>query len=129
MSVDDRLTIVTRAERDRAILELHGELDLAGAPLLTAELQRGQVAHARAVVLDLQNLQFIDSAGLRVILAKHEDAVVRGQEFALTQGSQQVQRLLSVAGVEEHLRVIASPEDLLLEDANGSAGAGSASPS
>jgi anti-anti-sigma factor len=124
MTVDDRLTIVTRAERDGAILELHGELDLAGAPLLTAELQRGEVARAGAVVLDLQDLQFIDSAGLRVILAKHGDATERGQGFALTQGSPQVQRLLAVAGVSEHLPTIASPEDLLLGDANGS-GAGS----
>jgi anti-anti-sigma factor len=128
MTVDERLTIVTRAERDRAILELHGELDLAGAPLLAAELQRAQVARAGAVVLDLQNLQFIDSAGLRVILAEHEDATERGQEFALTKGSPQVQRLLAVAGVSGHLRTIASPEDLLLKDANGSGAAAPGSP-
>jgi anti-anti-sigma regulatory factor len=49
-----------------------------------------------------------------VILAAHESARQRGQEFALTRGSDQVQRLLSIAGVDEHLRIIDSAEDILV---------------
>ena len=37
------------------------------------------------VVLDLQDLQFVDSAGLRVILAAHERSRHEGKELALTQ--------------------------------------------
>jgi len=110
MSADDRLQIVTRAEPDRVVLELHGELDLAGAPALTGELGRSQVARAGAVVLDLQNLVFIDSSGLRVILETHEGALERGQYFAVTEGSPQVRRLLSIAGVDGHLHTLPSAE-------------------
>jgi anti-sigma B factor antagonist len=65
-------------------------------------------------VLDLQDLEFIDSTGLRVLLTAHERSRERGQEFAITPGSQQVQRLLSITRVDEHLRVIASPDELLV---------------
>ena len=62
------------------------------------------------VVLDLDDVHFIDSAGLRVVLAAHERKVERGQRLALTPGSPQVQRLFSIAGVSGHLQTIASAD-------------------
>jgi anti-sigma B factor antagonist len=96
------------------VLGLHGELDLLGAPLLQREIKSAEIEAKGIVVLDLQDLQFIDSAGLRVILAANEHSQRHGQEFALTRGTEQVQRLFTIAGVSEHLRIIASPDELLV---------------
>lgn len=112
MTADKHLRIDVRNEQDRVVLALHGELDLVGAPLLQAEVDDPAVEAAPMIVLDLEDLQFIDSSGLRVILSAHERARERGQAFALTRGSQQVQRLLSIAGVSGHLKIIASPDEL-----------------
>jgi hypothetical protein len=38
----------------------------------------------------------------------------RGHELAITPGSQQVQRLLTVTGVSDQLRIIAAPDELLV---------------
>ncbi len=95
-------------------MSLHGELDLASAPLLREEIEGAEAVAAELLVLDLEDLKFIDSTGLRVVLEAHERAGEREQRFAVTRGSQQVQRLLSVTGVDEHLRILASPEDLLV---------------
>jgi anti-sigma B factor antagonist len=103
-----------RNEADRIVLGLHGELDLLGAPLLQQEIESAEIEATGIVVLDLQHLQFIDSAGLRVILAAHERSQQQGQEFALTRGTEQVQRLFAIAGVSEHLRIILSPDELLV---------------
>ena len=51
------------------MLSLHGELDMASAPLLQSKLESAEIEAAAIVVLDLQELQFIDSTGLRIILA------------------------------------------------------------
>ena len=96
------------------MLSLRGELDLASAPLLQGEIEGSEVVGAAIVVLDLQDLQFVDSAGLRVILAAHERSRQQGKELALTPGSEQVQRLFTIAGVSEHLRIIGSPDELLV---------------
>jgi anti-sigma B factor antagonist len=114
VTVQDQLLIDIRYEKDRAVLSLRGELDLASVPLLQGEIEGSEVAAADIVVLDLQELEFIDSTGLRVLLSAHERSHERGQEFAITPGSQQVQRLLSITRVDEHLRVIASPDELLV---------------
>lgn len=114
MEVEEHLRIDVRHEQDRIVLGLHGELDLVGAPRLQSEIEDPGFDSTGMVVLDLQNLQFIDSAGLRVILSAHERSRARGQGFALTRSTQQVQRLLNIAGVDEHLSIIASPDDLLV---------------
>jgi anti-anti-sigma factor len=110
----EHLRIDVRSEPDRVVLELHGELDLLGAPLLQQEIEKAEIQATGIVVLDLKDLEFIDSAGLRVILAAHERSRQHGQELALTPGSEQVQRLFTIAGVNEHLRIILSPDEMLV---------------
>jgi anti-sigma B factor antagonist len=114
VAVQDQLRIVVRHEQDRIVLGLHGELDLASVPLLESEIQSAEMNTTRMVVLDLEDLQFMDSAGLRTILSAHECSQERGQKFALTRGPQQIQRLLAITGVSEHLRIIASPDEMLV---------------
>jgi len=106
--------VEVRQGEDRVVLGLHGELDLLGAPMLEEEISKAQAQAPDIVVLDLGDLQFVDSAGLRVILAAHERSRREGREFALTQGTEQVQRLFTIAGVSEHLRIIGSPDDQLV---------------
>lgn len=98
---------------DRVVLRLHGELDLAGAPALAAQIQKAEANNHAALVLDLEDLSFIDSSGLRVILTAHERAQQRKAEFAVTRGSQQVQRLLTTAGVGDYLNTVDSADETL----------------
>ncbi|HUB36764.1 MAG TPA: STAS domain-containing protein [Solirubrobacteraceae bacterium] len=114
MSVGEHLRIEVRRDRDRTVLALHGELDLLAAPQLQREIERCEGNPADTLVLDLDDVRFIDSAGLRVILAAHQRAGERGGRMALTPGPEQVQRLLSIAGVGDRLQTIASPDALLV---------------
>jgi anti-sigma B factor antagonist len=113
-SPGEHLRIDVRNESDRIVLGLHGELDLLGAPLLQEAIDRADGEAGSIMVLDLQDLQFVDSAGLRVILAAHERSRENGRELALTPGTEQVQRLFTIAGVNDHLRIIASPDELFV---------------
>jgi stage II sporulation protein AA (anti-sigma F factor antagonist) len=114
MATDDHLQIDVRHEHDRRVLCLRGELDLASAPLLQREIESDESGATTTVVLDLEQLKFIDSTGLRVILLAQEHSREHSREFAVTRGSQQVQRLLAITGVSEHLRIITSSDELLV---------------
>jgi anti-anti-sigma factor len=114
VGAQEHLSVDARRERDRVVLRLAGELDLASSPILERALEAPEIAQTPLLVLDLDGLRFVDSTGLRIILLAHESARGRGQEFAITPGSAQVQRLLSITSVAEHMRVIASPDDLLV---------------
>jgi anti-anti-sigma factor len=114
VGAQEHLRVDVRREADRVVLRLDGELDLASSSILERALEADEVAQAQLLVLDLDALSFVDSTGLRVILLAHEAARNREREFAITPGSPQVQRLLSITSVAEHMRVIASPDDLLV---------------
>jgi anti-sigma B factor antagonist len=75
-----------------------GELDIATA----AQLERALVDDRRPgdrVVLDLADLEFIDSTGLRAIVRGAEAARRDGWELQLRPGSPAVQRVFEIAGV------------------------------
>jgi anti-sigma B factor antagonist len=113
VAAGEQLRVGVDSHSDRVVVRLDGELDLASAPLLESKLDGDLVRDAATVVIDLRGLEFIDSTGLRVIFSAHEEARERGQELAVTRGPEQVERLLSITRVGEHLPVIDSPEELL----------------
>ncbi len=113
MGVPDQLRIDVRRDGGRAILALSGELDMASAEPLQRLIDGEDLSGEAMLVLDLQQLEFIDSTGLRAILSALERCRERGQEFAITPGSKQVQRLLSVTGVADHLPTIATADGIL----------------
>ena len=121
MNAAQRFQVSVQAEADRVVVRLQGELDLVGSPLLAGELERAEADRPALVVLDVSALEFIDSAGLRVILGANARLRERGAELALTPGRPQVQRLLSITGIEELLRVVPAPQAAPLPPTNGSA--------
>lgn len=95
------------------MLALRGELDMATVPELEQELLRASENGPGMIVLDLRELDFIDSTGLRTLLVEHERSRESGRELALVRGSQQVDRLMTITRVADHLRIVSSPEEIL----------------
>jgi stage II sporulation protein AA (anti-sigma F factor antagonist) len=100
-----------RRQGRATIIALRGELDLASSAELQEKLDR--VAGAEVLILDLRELEFIDSTGLSVLVKAHQDAQESGREFGLVKGGAQVQRLLTLTGLAERLRIVDAPEQLL----------------
>lgn len=114
MAVGEQLSVGVRVRGDGlAVVRLDGELDLTNAPALEREISGDAVRGAAKVVIDLGGLEFIDSTGLRTVFEAHAHALERGQQFAVTRGSAQVQRLLAMTRLGEHLPLIDSPEQML----------------
>ncbi len=92
-------------ERDVVRVVPHGELDVATAPQLEAQLHELRRSGFERFALDLRELQFVDSTGIRVIVAEHRFATANDREFTLIGGRPAVRRALEVCGLLEHLRV------------------------
>ena len=95
------------------MITVSGELDLSSSAALEEELERVAASGAERIVIDLRELEFMDSTGLSTLVKAHQRAEETGKEFGLVRGPQQVQRLLSLTGVEERLRLGDTPEELL----------------
>jgi anti-anti-sigma factor len=64
-------------------------------------------------VIDLRELEFMDSTGLSIIVKAHQRLSDEGRQLTLVRGSQQVQRLLDLTGVSERLQLVDTPEEIL----------------
>ena len=79
-----------------------GELDLATEPeLVGAFCQALDQTSATASVLDLRQVGFLDSCGLRALLLCRDEAVAKGIAFSLAIEKGPVSRLLDLAGVRD----------------------------
>ncbi len=111
--VEQQFCITVRRAQGRLILELQGELDMARAPQLDEALAGADLGDSDAVVLDLRGVCFLDSTGLKAIFRARKAALESGRRFAVTEGSAQVQRLLSLTRLVDHLQLIDTPESAL----------------
>lgn len=88
-----------------------GELDLATAPELE-ERVLGAVREAeRTVVLDLRELTFMDSTGVRTIISAHHTAEETGADLRVVRpprGSS-VARVIEISGIDEALGLVDEP--------------------
>ena len=96
-----------------ALISLTGELDLSGAPPLEEEIAR-LVAEdgVRRVVLDLRELEFMDSSGLRTVALAERSLRGAGRELVLVRGRDAVQRVFSITRMDEHLTFVDDPGQL-----------------
>lgn len=111
--MQSNFSVEVRDEDRAVVIGVSGELDLASSPALEQELERGAAATADLVIVDLRQLEFMDSTGLSVLVRAHQRATEKGQRFGVVKGPQQVQRLLSLTGVAERLALADSPDELL----------------
>ena len=81
-----------------------GELDLATAPLLDKTLREAQL-DGRVVVLDLRKLDFMDSAGVHVIVDAAERARREGRRLVVLRGPARVDRVFMLTGTADVLDI------------------------
>lgn len=96
-------------ERETAIVALEGEIDLSTVPDAERKIADAEASAPGRLVIDLRDVTFMDSSGLRALLTAHRRAEEAGRGFALVRGSDTVTRLLDVTGLSERLEVLDEP--------------------
>ena len=85
------------------VVRLTGELDLDTAPELDQRLQEVAAGGHTNVLIDLSEVEFMDSTGLRSIVRAQYSADSDGRRLTLRRGSPQVQRLFELTGLLDRL--------------------------
>ena len=91
------MRVTIRRDGAATRLNVSGEVDIANAQTLDAQLRAAEVLPADALHVDLSGVEFMDAAGLRVVLHATERASA-GRELHLIAVSPFVERLLNLLG-------------------------------
>lgn len=92
-------TTVQEAGDGKALVRVLGDLDLAGAEQLREALTAAIVSH-ETTVLDLGSCAFMDSTGLRVLLAGVRRATEAGHALRLSAVRPEVWRVIELTGTD-----------------------------
>jgi anti-sigma B factor antagonist len=96
-----------------AVIVATGELDLSGAAVLEAEIERlAAEPDLGTVVLDMRGLEFMDSSGLRLVVLADMKAREAGRRFALVRGSETVHRVFEITRMSDRLDFVSTPEEV-----------------
>jgi anti-sigma B factor antagonist len=105
------LTVRVSGERTSQTISLIGELDMANATTLSAELERAEGEDPRTITIDMRKLEFIDSTGIAVLVAAHRRLNVGGERIRLVRSEAiGVRRVMEVTGLDRALPFVATSE-------------------
>lgn len=84
---------------ESCVIRVRGELDLAGCPEFELALEGAERTAAERLVVDLEELEFIDASGLHTLLEAARRSARKGNRLEVTRGSRQVARVMHLSEV------------------------------
>ena len=97
------MEIITKTEGNKATMEISGWLDTQTAPELEKVLT-GLDASVTSLVFDFAKLEYISSAGLRLVIAAYKK--MAGKEgFKIVNVSDEVYDVFSLTGFDQKIQI------------------------
>ena len=94
-----KLTINKTENGDQTTFSLSGRFDATSAPQLETDLQQ-TLKRTKTLIFDLQNLSYISTTGLRVLLSAKKQMNRRGQ-MSLIHVGESVMKTLEIKGLSD----------------------------
>jgi anti-sigma B factor antagonist len=102
--------LTTRSGDGYAVVALRGELDIADAAVVAAELT-AVAAREPGIIVDLAGLDFIDSSGVAALARGRRQARLSGGDLVLAAPQRRVMRVLDIIRLAEALSVYPTVEE------------------
>ena len=98
-----------RRDQERVVVRVVGELDFAVAAHVAETLDELLEGGSSRVVVDLKGLDFMDSAGVHMLVSAHHAARRRGCALSLIRGSRNVDRVFRLTRTDSLFAVADVP--------------------
>ncbi|SMC66998.1 STAS domain-containing protein [Kibdelosporangium aridum] len=93
------------------VVHVTGEIDISTQESFDEAARAGLDSTSPLVILDLGDVTFLGSMGLRTLIQAHNDAEAAGRELRVVQGSTAVHRVIKVTGLTQILALYPTVEE------------------
>ena len=100
------MTITKTVKENEIIYALEGRLDAVSSPELESELEAELEGGTQNITLDINRVQYISSAGLRVFLVAHKKCIKNSKAFSIAGANQAVREILDITGYSAMLNIV-----------------------
>jgi anti-anti-sigma factor len=108
------MNITNRDENDIKIVYIKGEMDTNTSPEVQSQLDQLRNDGVKKILLNLEKLDFISSAGLRVLLATAQQLKAAGGDLRVCQLNKETKEVFDISGFSTLLMVFDDEEKGLL---------------
>lgn len=108
----EQLHLSTRQADDHAVVSVGGEVDLETASQL-GDHALDALRDCPNLVLDLTDVTFMDSTGLKVLLSIQRRADLAGGTLAVAGPTRSVRKILALTGLDQTFRLFDTVDDAL----------------
>jgi len=106
--MDSNRNLLTTTMAEDGIISVAGDIDMSGGPILEEVMlaREGQLGESGDLVVDVEGVQFIDSSGLRSLLAAARRAGARSARLELRAVGPEVIRLFEITGTLDQFNIV-----------------------
>ncbi len=97
------LRIRAAHQSDAYVICIEGELDLGGCPELDRALEQAEQTRADRIIVDLEQLTFIDSGGVGTLVEASRRSASNGNRLELTRGRGHPAKILRLLELDQVL--------------------------
>ncbi|MGN0491621.1 STAS domain-containing protein [Ruminococcus sp.] len=99
------MQITTNISNQNLIISLSGRLDTITSPQLEDEINRNSFDEIETVTLNMRALEYISSAGLRVVLKLHKKMTAQGGQLKLINVNDMIMEVFTMTGMDSFLEI------------------------
>lgn len=104
----------TKRKQNTTIFRISGEIDHHTSKLLREKADQILLAAGgRNLIFDLQEVGFMDSSGIGMMIGRYKQAESLGGRIAILHANEKVQEIIALSGLSALLPTFASLEDAL----------------
>ena len=100
------MQITTRDVNDVKVVQIEGELDTGSSPEAQQQLDQLREQGVKKILLDMTKLDFISSAGLRVVLATAQELKQAGGDLRVCSLNESIKEVFDISGFSNLLMVL-----------------------
>lgn len=98
------MKIVENTDKGKMVLQISGRLDSSTAPQLQEYVDR-KLEGVSELLMDLNNLEYISSAGLRVFLSAGKKMKAAEGEMVITGANEEIREAFKITGFDTILKI------------------------
>ena len=108
------LLILTDSTQDVAIMNVKGRVDSNTAPELDSALANLLNSDRNKIILNLEAVEYLSSAGLRALVRALKDAQASGGDLRLASVSQPIEVILRTVGMLQMFKLYPSEQEAIV---------------
>lgn len=102
-----------QVDANTLVVELNGEIDVYTAPDLRKNLSESVEAGPSNLIINLEEVHYIDSSGLSVLLEMHKRMRAKHGEMSIICTHSQILKLFNITGLVKILKLFRSEAEAL----------------